>query len=556
MCKKMQSLIIRCFGRTLTAAVLLLGTSTARAQDGSYARYTEPPVFSYQELVAMEEQEPLPANLAQKLQTLRTTPYVSNEAYYAGARPRPLEIPQLGPSLRVVMWNIERGLQLDMIKAVLSDKAAFLREVKLHPNPKGDLVKDTDPAERQALLKRIEEQIDVLQSADVLILNECDWGMKRTEYVAVVKELGRALNMNWAYGVEFVEVDPKVLGIESFKDVDDPKERAEMEAEFSVDQTRLQALHGSAILSRYPFRDVTLRPFEHQGYDWYKSEKTYGALEKGKRIGSGVILGEKLFREIRRGGRTTLIATLDVPDLPGGRLTIAATHLENRAKPKSRRTQMRELLTVLAAHHNPVVIAGDLNTTGADGSNASVKNAVLKRAGSSSYWATKAIKYASGVGLGYDLLKFGFSSAKLQADPTAKGIKLFAPGKEQPMFGDLKKFVFKDGMSIDFRGDAKRTSNGRKGTLANSNQRARRGFVSTFELPRTLGSIGTFKLDWMLVKAYAKSDSRVRSYRFAPHFARSMNEVNDVLEERLSDHAPISVDLPFQEPVQLQKQRH
>ena len=199
MCKRMQSLIIRCLGRTLTAAALLLGTSTARAQDGSYPRYTEPPVFSYEELVALEAQEPLPADLAQKLHTLRTTPYVSNEAYYAGARPRPLEIPQLGPSLRVVMWNIERGLQLDMIKAVLSDKAAFLREVKLRPNPKGGLVKDTDPAERQALLKRIEEQIDVLQSADVLILNECDWGMKRTEYVAVVKELGinpEKLNVN------------------------------------------------------------------------------------------------------------------------------------------------------------------------------------------------------------------------------------------------------------------------------------------------------------------------------------------------------------------------
>ena len=51
--------------------------------------------------------------------------------------------------------------------------------------------------------------MDVLQSADVLVLNEVDWGMKRSDYRAVVKDLADALKMNWAYGVEFVEVDPK-----------------------------------------------------------------------------------------------------------------------------------------------------------------------------------------------------------------------------------------------------------------------------------------------------------------------------------------------------------
>src|SRR5438270_12957140 len=35
-----------------------------------------------------------------------------------------------------------------------------------------------------------------------------DWGMKRTDYGCVVCELGKALDMNWAWGVEFVDVDP------------------------------------------------------------------------------------------------------------------------------------------------------------------------------------------------------------------------------------------------------------------------------------------------------------------------------------------------------------
>ena len=126
----------------------------------------------------------------------------------------------LGPSLRVVDWNIERGLQLDEIKLAFTDKQAFLSKVKFPP---GNMNNEDDEA--PATPRRLDAQIDVLQSADVIVLNEVDWGMKRTDYKAVVKELGDALNMNWAYGVEFVEVDPKMLGLQSFADVKDEAKR-------------------------------------------------------------------------------------------------------------------------------------------------------------------------------------------------------------------------------------------------------------------------------------------------------------------------------------------
>ena len=116
-------------------------------------------------------------------------------------------------------------------------------------------------------------QSDLLQSADVLVLNEVDWGMKRSDYRAVVKDLADALKMNWAYGVEFVEVDPKILGTQSFANVENQDERKELDDLFSVDKTRLLGLHGTAILSRYPLRDVKLVPFEYQAYDWYNGEK-------------------------------------------------------------------------------------------------------------------------------------------------------------------------------------------------------------------------------------------------------------------------------------------
>jgi len=42
-----------------------------------------------------------------------------------------------------------------------------------------------------------------MKQADVLLLNEVDWGMKRTDYHNVAEDLAAALGMNYAYGVEF-----------------------------------------------------------------------------------------------------------------------------------------------------------------------------------------------------------------------------------------------------------------------------------------------------------------------------------------------------------------
>jgi hypothetical protein len=126
----------------------------------------------------------------------------------------------MGPSLRLVEWNIERGLEFDDIKLAMTDKQAFLAKVHSQAANDKDKQKITD-AELSA-------QIDALQSADVLVLNELDWGMKRTDYRPVAKELADALKMNWAYGVEFVEVDPKVLGMQSFANVKNEAERKEL----------------------------------------------------------------------------------------------------------------------------------------------------------------------------------------------------------------------------------------------------------------------------------------------------------------------------------------
>jgi len=488
--------------------------------------------------VALGEQETVDPALAKKLNTLLTTPFINNEAYFAGIKPLRPNLKGMGVSLRLVEWNIERGIEFDAIKLLLTDKKGFL--AKVHSEAAGHT--NTEKASDQVL----NAQMDVLQSADVLVLNEVDWGMKRSDYRAVIKDLGNALKMNWAYGVEFVEVDPKVLGTQSFAKVENETERKELDKLFSTDKTRLRGLHGTAILSRYPLRDVKLVPYKYLAYDWYNGEKKYGSVEAGKRKGASLLFGESIAREVRRGGRTNLIATIDVPDLPERQVTIVATHLENRTTPKSRVKQADELLDMIRPIRNPVIVAGDMNTTGTDGSVMNIKSEVLKRLNDPSFWATQGVKYATGAGFIMSASTFAFKKAKFQADPTASGVPLLAANPEQGFFKDLDKYRFDDGTRIDFRGDTELSVNDREGTLSNSNERASKGFVTTFALPRTLGAAGKFRLDWIFVKSYLKDDAGAAdSYRFAPAFARTMNESNEALNQPLSDHAAISVDLPI-----------
>jgi hypothetical protein len=60
------------------------------------------------------------------------------------------------------------------------------------------------------------------------------------------------------------------------------------------------------------------------------------------------------------------------------------------------------------------------------------------------------------------------------------------------------------------------------------------------------GLVGRYKLDWIFVKPYiTKSRGDGMSHQFAPHFPVTMRDLNNSVPDGISDHAPISVDLPF-----------
>ena len=274
------------------------GISTVPGET-EYVRQSGPDFLSYPELVTLSEHDEIPPTLNLKLTALLTTPFVNNEAFYRKARAHRPVFDRIGPGIRLVQWNIERGIELDNIKLAFTDTEAFVAKVKTSPlkAPDGE-TRDRKVSANE--IERIRAELKLLQAADVLVFNEVDWGMKRSGYRCVVCELGTALNMNWAWGVEFVEVDPTILGTEKFEEIQDPQKRAKMIAALAPDQSKLRALHGSAVLSRYPIREAKLVPFEHPAYDWYNGEKRISTPEKGKRA-AAILVGEKLGREIRRG---------------------------------------------------------------------------------------------------------------------------------------------------------------------------------------------------------------------------------------------------------------
>lgn len=181
---------------------------------------------------------------------------------------------------RAVVFNIEQGTRLKWM-------APFLR---LHPE---------------------------LSGADIILANELDYGMARSDNLHTARELAQALKMNYAFGVEFITVDACRNGNE-------------------------QGLHGNAILSRFPLDRVRLvhLPIE---YEWFYREG-----------------------DSRLGTRMALLAQTKI----GGReVGIVCVHLENRASPEGRERQFAYLLDEIDVHFGslPVLIGGDMNTNTVDG---------------------------------------------------------------------------------------------------------------------------------------------------------------------------------------------
>ena len=97
------------------------------AASGLFADQQGPDTLTYDEIIQLYQQDAPPAPLAAKLHRLLNTPFVNNDASNSGVVPVKPVVRQLGPVLRVVQWNIERGLEFDAVRFAFSDEKEVCR---------------------------------------------------------------------------------------------------------------------------------------------------------------------------------------------------------------------------------------------------------------------------------------------------------------------------------------------------------------------------------------------------------------------------------------------
>lgn len=432
--------------------------------------------LSYTDICKLSTQQKPQGRLFFKLQKQLSTPYVFNQNYNKTLNK---------PYLRIAHWNIERGFNIEKIKNI------FTRKVPVYNKEISDFIK-----------------------SDIISLNEADIGMPRTRYKNVVHELASAINYNYAFATEFIELSPVLY-----------KE--------NIDSGRYLGLHGNALLSRYPIKNAWIIRLPEY-YKWYESEiNKKSPLEYARRAGAKAIFKENILNEVRHGGRNALVANIELPNKEI--ITVVSVHLEDRCFAVCRFNQFKYLLDHLKGLRRPVVIAGDLNTTTTDSTPTSFKKEFAKRI-KDPHFVARQIAFAAipGVPIAGSLISVGLSKLFQYKDPASPSIPVLFPNEERKLFNYVKDFKFSDGEGFDTNGDSKKSSNGKIGLFANSNERQLKGFESTFkfEEPRL---IAYFKLDWFFVKPKGK--------RFQPFNGQTLKLVNEVFGSKISDHDPITVDL-------------
>jgi len=189
--------------------------------------------------------------------------------------------PRVQDFVRVVQWNIEKGKNFE----------GLVESLSTHP---------------------------ILRYADLMFLNEVDYGMARSGNRHVARELGAWLKMHVAFAPAHLELTKG-----SGDDLDAPGENQ-------------AALQGNALLSRHPLGQLRIIELP-SGFEPFE------------------------FEEKRFGRRIALVADVDINQK---KLAVVSTHLEVRTTPRGRARQMAALLDKLdrVDLSGPALLAGDLNT--------------------------------------------------------------------------------------------------------------------------------------------------------------------------------------------------
>lgn len=434
--------------------------------------------------------------------------------------------------VRITSWNIERGQQLEKISSFITvssggqcNRAQAQNILKSKNDKKGE---------------RAIDELCALSESDILILNEVDFGVCRSGYKAVASAIASRLNMNYVYAPSFYEAEPAKNGLEKNTDPFCVSEKTE--------QTK--NLTGNALLSRFPLNHVQVIPLpvgyvtkegepatadnnDTYCYDWHEDEiKGASLIDKGVQLGAKYIFNETIKRELRYGGRNAIVADVELPG--GSTVTVVAAHLENKSKPSCRLAQMRYIMNRVNTSH-PLVIGGDMNTTGTDGGRKEIKNTIWditlsQTVKSQNFWLNIfGLSNPVTAMLGYG--KQAFRKLTTTQNPTRVDAKWLRDNPEGALFSYIKDqgFVWK--------GNAQDSLSGKnEGPWSTTNARDKIGFVGTHYLNRTYGMEGISKLDWLFV--HTKGDQCAHS-----KFPRTLGAIRQQIgrDEFPSDHVPITL---------------
>ena len=184
-------------------------------------------------------------------------------------------------SIRALAWNVERGIVFDGIVDALK-------------NHEG------------------------LKDKDVLLLTELDYGMARSGNRFVAREIAERLGLNYAFAPVYIALQ-KGSGVES-----------------AMEGENTKSIHGLAMFSKWPMRNVHAIPLPNGKDKMWGKEKRLGSLRA-------------LFADI---------------DHPGGTFRAVTVHLDAHCSRSHRQMQMRLVLDHLDTLPKlPTLIGGDWNTT-------------------------------------------------------------------------------------------------------------------------------------------------------------------------------------------------
>ncbi len=498
----------------------------------------KPEALTYQ--LTEAEKTDLP-NAVAKLRALLNQPTLVNQTWQESFSNTGIDRTPGRNEVRVTSWNIERGQEFETIKTLFSasengkcNPQKAEQALNWQRNKKGNTILDPDKKQR------ILDEVCALNETDILLLNEVDNGVCRSAYKDVAAELATHLKMNYVFAPSFFEAEPAKSGLAPALNVYCKEE--------NLEATR--NLTGNAILSRYPLQNVkvlalpvgyltkegqaaTKKDHDAYCYDWFTDEiKGPTLIDKGIRVGIKVAFNEDVGRELRYGGRNAIVADVQ---LPMGVVTVVTTHLENKAKPSCRQAQMRYLLNQVKTTH-PLVIGGDMNTTGVDGGRYGVTTTawdlvIGQTVKSQGFWLRIFDVGIPSLSLSISGAKTAVSKLTLTQNPTRRDLFWLRPNPEGHLFSFMKDqgFVFKGNELSSVAGK-------NEGPWSTTNSRDKIGFEGTHYLNKTYLTIGASKLDWFFVKNNHDKCAQ-------PKFPRTLGGLREGLgaENFPSDHVPITL---------------